>query len=283
MITVESWVGINLDITDRKQVEEALRYAHDQLEFRVKERTAELRQKNEVLEEYATNLTRLNNELQEFAFIASHDLQEPLRKIQIFGNMLLERFAMPLGDQGQDYLVRITGAAERMSQLLNSLLEYSRVTTHTSPFERIELGKVLDDVIFDIELAIKKSGATIEFDPLPAIKADAEQMRQLFQNLIGNAIKYRKDSEVPHIKITANVKKGTCEIRVQDNGIGFDEEFIERIFKPFQRLHGRTSNYKGTGMGLAICRKVVERHGGSITAESTPGQGSTFVVELPLR
>ena len=260
------------DITERKRLEEELRKSRDELEQRVRERTAELE--------------RRNQELQNFTFVASHDLQEPLRKIQTFGDLIATRCADSISEQGRDYLRRMGDTAARMQALLHSLLEYSRLTSKAEPFARINLKRIVEAVLSDLEVPIRETNASVEIGDLPEIDADAAQIASLFQNLLGNALKFRREEEPPRVRIHSNDKgsgdheRGEWEIYVEDNGIGFEEEYLDLIFKPFQRLHGR-KEYGGVGMGLAICRKVVERHGGTITARSTPGQGSTFIVRLP--
>ena len=243
------------------------------------------------LEEKAQDLARSNAELEHFAFVASHDLQEPLRKIQAFGDRLRVKQAEALSDQGLDYLNRMLNATERMRALIENLLMYARVTTNAQPFVAVDLEEVLRDVTSDLQLRIQGTGARIETGELPTIDADAAQMRQLLQNLIGNAMKFRREEVAPVIKIRCErVRRedtGTldnqehCRISVEDNGIGFEEEYCQRIFQIFQRLHGR-SEYEGTGIGLAISRRIVERHSGRITAQSVRGQGSTFTVTLPI-
>ncbi len=237
-------------------------------------------------------LARSNAQLQEFAYIASHDLQEPLRKIQDFGNRLQEKFGETLGDRGRDYLERMHNAAERMQALINDLLTLSQITTKAQPFALVNLNQVTHEVLSDLELAITQAGGRVEVGNLPTIAADPLQIRQLIQNLISNALKFHRAGVKPVVKVNsrtieleqARVEKlavKLCQITIEDNGIGFDEKYLDRIFNVFQRLHGR-SEYEGTGMGLAICRKVVERHGGSITATSTPEQGATFIITLPV-
>jgi PAS domain S-box-containing protein len=270
------------DITDREKAEEELRRAYDALEGRVRERTAALSCANEELKAYAARLELLNQELQEFAFVASHDLQEPLRKIMTFGDRLKARYESALGEQGRDYLERMVHSAERMRSLLEALLNYSRISTRPKPFEPAPLVKVARDAVSDMEIAIERAGGKVEIGELAVAEIDSNLMRQLFQNLISNAMKYCRKCDKPVVKIFGNMENGAYRICVQDNGIGFDEEHLDRIFRPFQRLHGH-GEYEGIGMGLAICRKIAERHGGTITARSTPGEGATFMVTLPLR
>ncbi len=238
-------------------------------------------------------LARSNEELQQFAFIASHDLQEPLRKITAFGDRLKATCQDALTDKGYDYLQRMQNAAERMQVLIEDLLNLSRITTRAQPFVEVNLARVTQEVLSDLEIPIAQTQARIEIGELPTIKADPLQMRQLLQNLIGNTLKFHLENEAPIVKIYS--KKLTndtndkdenqqlnleyYQIIVEDNGIGFDEKYLDRIFNVFQRLHGR-SEYQGTGMGLAICRKIVERHQGSITAKSEPGKGASFIVTV---
>lgn len=263
------------DITERKKAEEALRKAHDELELRVRERTA-------ALSATVTRLELMNQELQEFAFVASHDLQEPLRKIQTFCDMARKRWTPALDNTAQSYMERVLNSATRMRQLLDDLLQFSRVATRPEPFKEIDLEEIARESADIFESSIRQTGALVEIEDLPVVEADEIQMLRLFQNLIGNALKFCSDKP-PRIKIYGRQDgRGACEIFVKDNGIGFDQQFADRIFKPFQRLHNRRE-YEGTGMGLAICRKIAERHGGSIRAESKPGEGATFIVRLPVK
>jgi signal transduction histidine kinase len=277
---------IKRDVAERDKEERLLREANETLEARVSERTAELAEANLELE-------RSNRELQDFAFVASHDLQEPLRKIQAFGDRLRTVQAPNFDDRGRDYLDRMHSAAGRMHTLINDLLTFSRVTTKAQPFERIDLNKIANDVMSDLETTIEQSGGSVEIGDLPAIDADPLQMRQLFQNLIANALKFRKPESPPVVKVEAEIvnkdvsgiegsaSNKFARITVADNGIGFDEKYLDRIFTPFQRLHGR-NEYEGTGIGLAVCRKIVERHGGTLTAESSAGSGATFIATMPV-
>lgn len=271
--------------TERLRSENALREANDQLENRVQERTAELGKTN-------LELQRSNRELQDFAFVASHDLQEPLRKIQAFGDRLRMKFGEKLGEEGVDHLSRMQNAAKRMQTLINDLLTFSRVTTKAQPFVQVDLEKTAREVLEDLETRIQQTGGRVELSELPEIDADPLQMRQLLQNLIGNALKFHRPEIAPVVTVNGKIisgdeqvnsaSKNFCRLEIEDNGIGFDEKYLDRIFTPFQRLHARTE-YEGTGMGLAVCRKIVERHGGEITATSTPGTGTKFIVTLPVR
>jgi signal transduction histidine kinase len=249
---------------------------------------------NEDLKLYAKKLERSNKELQDFASVASHDLQEPLRKIQAFSDRLRSRCALAIDDQGREYLDRIQNAAARMQTLINDLLTYARVATKAQPFVATDLVSITREVVSDLEARIEQVRGRVIVGDLPSVEADPLQFRQLMQNLIGNSLKYNRPDVPPVVSIyshhliegTSNTQKAAsgpyCQILVEDNGIGFDEVYSEKIFTIFQRLHGRTE-YEGTGVGLAVCRKIVERHGGTITARSTLGKGSTFTVTLPVR
>jgi len=237
---------------------------------------AELRRKS-------VELARSNAELTDFAYIASHDLQEPLRKISAFGDRLQSKYEAVLDEKGKDYLARMQNAALRMEQMINDLLSYSRVTTKARPMAPVALNEVLDEVLDTLECTRKELAAEIEIGQLPLVMADRGQMYSLFQNLLGNALKYHRPGVAPRIRVEADPPQGgRVMIRVSDNGIGLEEKYAERIFRPFQRLHGR-SEYPGSGIGLAICKKIVERHHGEIKVQSTPGQGAVFSVILPWR
>lgn len=293
---IVKWYGTCTDIHEQKRLEGELQTEKRNLESRVSERTtqleatntglhAEILKREEVeaeLQEYSKSLSQSNQELQDFAYVASHDLQEPLRKIQAFGNLLESEYADQLGE-GADYLHRMQNAASRMSTLIQDLLSFSRVTTRAKPPQRVDLNIVVPEVLIDLESRIGDTGAKIILEDLPEVMADPTHMRQLFQNLISNALKFHAVDSVPvvEIKSVLDKKKKKYIITVADNGIGFDEKYLDRIFSVFQRLHGRES-YEGTGIGLAVCRKIVEKYGGTITAESKNQEGATFIVTLPV-
>ena len=247
----------------------------------------ERKKQEEELQSILVKLEQSNRELQDFAHIASHDLQEPLRKIMAFGDRLDSKYMDVLDDQGRDYLKRMRNAAVRMQYLIQSLLMYSRITTKAQPFVQVDLTAVKQEVLSDLEVRILETGGHIaETDKLPVVNADPLQMRQLFQNLIGNALKFSRKDTPPLVKISCRRVSGNgngkagYEITIEDNGIGFDEQYADRIFGVFQRLHGR-NEFDGSGIGLSICRKIVLRHGGDITAKSIAGQGSRFIFTLP--
>jgi signal transduction histidine kinase len=241
----------------------------------------ERRQAEEKLKAYTARLELMNRELADFAFIASHDLQEPLRKIQTFGHMLNKRYSEVLGAVGRDYMDRMIRAAGRMSDLIRALLVYSRTGTSLLDYTPVSLTEVAEQAASDLEFLIHEAKGSVKIGEMPTVEADAALVRQLLQNMIENAIKYHKESEPPMVKVYGSAEGPLCHIFIEDNGIGFDERYRREIFKPFERLHGRNSPYSGTGMGLAICMKIAARHGGDITVNSTPGQGATFIVTLP--
>ncbi len=237
------------------------------------------------LKVYSDELKASNAELENFAYISSHDLQEPLRKIQSFGDRIKTLEKGKLSAQSNDYLERMLNAAYRMQILINELLAFSRLTTKAKQFEEVDLNILASEVLSDLEVSIEKSKAQINIATLPIIDAEPIQMRQLFQNLILNAIKFRKENSIPEIKIyckrnetPVEEKSDFIELFFEDNGIGFDEKYNDRIFNIFQRLEGQ--KYEGTGIGLAVCRKIAQRHRGDIIAKSVIGKGSTFIVTL---
>jgi PAS domain S-box-containing protein len=242
---------------------------------------------DERLAQKAAELARSNSELEQFAFVASHDLQEPLRKIQAFGDRLKTKCQGAIAADAHDYLERMQSASARMRTLIDDLLTFSRVIRSSEPFVSVDLSRIAKEVLGDLELRLEKSGANIEVGNLPKIEADALQMRQLLLNLLTNALKFQPPGAHPVVKVQArtfNLPSGEemCELTVADNGIGFEEKYLEKIFAVFQRLHGR-AEYEGTGVGLAVCRRIADRHHGDITAKSQLGQGATFVVTLPMR
>lgn len=235
-------------------------------------------------------LTKSNAQLEEFAYVASHDLQEPLRKILAFGERLRARCASSLDERGTDYLARMESASLRMQRLIADLLAYSRLSTKAQKYARVDLRKIVGEVTEDLEVRLEESNGTIEIGDLPELDADPLQMRQLFQNLLGNGLKFRRPEVPPHIHISSrSMGEGSpgasgaamCEITLRDNGIGFDPKYGDQIFGIFQRLQGR-DEYEGTGIGLSICRKIVESHNGSIEATGVPGEGATFVIRLAM-
>jgi PAS domain S-box-containing protein len=267
---IVQWVGISTDVDDQRQQAELL-------ERLVLKRTSELQ--------------RSNRQLEEFASVASHDLQEPLRKIQAFSNRLQVKCGALLGKQGREYIDRIVSSATRMRNLINDILLSSLISTNTQHLKPVDLEVAAREVVSDLEGLIQQTGGTVQLGWLPTIHADPPQIRQLFQNLIGNGLKFQHPDRPPVVRLSARALPDSeiaadeannprYEIAIEDNGIGFEEIYLDRIFQMFQRLHGR-KEYEGTGMGLAICRSIVERHHGQITARSTPGQGTTFLVILP--
>lgn len=285
------------DISERKEAErsrellvqeleterERLRKLSLTLEERVRERTIDLERLNRELES-------TNRELREIASVASHDLQEPLRKLRAFADLLSSEYNDVLDEGGRFYTQRIFRISERMSKLINDLLAFSGVVSKGAPYKKVDLSGIAADVIADLHGTIKDAEARIELEPLPEVEADPIQMRELFEQIIDNAILYRRPDVPPCITIRGSVQNdhvdgsdGTlCILEFEDNGIGFDEKYAGRIFAPFERLAGRVSS-EGTGMGLTICRRIAENHRGSIIARSRPGSGSTFVVTLPVR
>lgn len=255
----------------------------------IKIHAEELRLKNE-------ELMRSNADLEQFAYVSSHDLQEPLRKIRAFGDRLGHRFRDVLGEDGVAYIDVMQGAATRMQVLINDLLKFSRLARDNEKFRHVHLNDIIDECLTDLDISIEQSHATINVGELPAIDAIPGQMRQLFQNLISNALKFHKKNVEPVVHIEADIRTGRnlpgispvlahqrfCRITVRDNGIGFKEQYLEKIFVVFQRLHGRME-YQGTGIGLAVCKKIVDNHHGFITAASRENEGATFIIILPVR
>ncbi len=254
------------DVTEQVAAQAELQRINGTLEQRVRQRTAELEIRN--------------RELQEFAYVASHDLQEPLRKIQAFAGLLVDEKAHQLDEEGQHFALRMQAAAARMSSLIRDLLAFSRVTTKMQPFVPVDLEALVRDAVDDLDLRLRETQGRVIADALGTLHADPLQMRQLFQNLIANALKFHRPGVPPSIHITREDTEAGVRLVVTDNGIGFEDRYSERIFSPFQRLHTQRE-YEGTGMGLAIARRIVERHGGTIEAQSIPGEGSRFMIVLP--
>lgn len=254
-------LSVIIDITERKKAEEALR-------------------------EHSLALERSNRDLREFATIASHDLQEPLRKIIAFGDMLNTRYGEAFDDAGAELLNRIYRATRRMQQLVEGMLAYARLSDQGVPFTLVDLEELVREVVEDLEGTGEASNRRVEVESLPAVHGNPTQMRQLMQNLLSNAFKFAKRDEPCLVRVFGEVlhepenNARVCRIVVEDNGVGFDEKYAQQVFGMLQRLHDR-SQYEGSGMGLAICRRIVERHGGTIGVHSTPGVGSRFIVTLP--
>jgi light-regulated signal transduction histidine kinase (bacteriophytochrome) len=251
---IKRWFGTSTDIHDLKLAEEQLKV-------------------------YAERLERSNRELEQFAFMASHDLKEPLQIIEMFSDLLLKR-ATGLNDQERHYIDRMRNASGRMRDMVEGLLQLSRITTQGRPFSPVDLSQIVSDVLHDLEGQIRRTSGKVDVEPLPTVEGDASQLHQLLQNLIGNALKYHQPGIAPEIHVYAEQRSGRVRILVEDKGIGFDQEHAERIFRPFERLVGR-SQYEGSGLGLAICHRIMERHDGQIAALSKPGHGTTIIATLP--
>ncbi|HML06258.1 MAG TPA: ATP-binding protein, partial [Methanobacterium sp.] len=260
-----------------KKTQRDLRESRDFLDLKVQERTAEL---NVLIDE----LKRSNEELQQFAYVASHDLQEPLRAISSFTQLLERRYHDKLDENADEFMDYIVEAAQRMQQMILDLLEYSRVTTKGEEFKEIDINEALDTALFYLKSLIEDCNVEITHNELPKIMADQSQLTKVFQNLISNAIKFKKPDEPPKIYISSRKDEENNEyiFSVQDNGIGMDSQYSERIFTIFQRLHTR-DEYPGTGIGLSIVKRIMERHGGKIWVESELGKGSTFYFALPFK
>ena len=261
--SVTRWFGTHTDVTRQREVEDTLK-------------------------SYMQELEQSNRDLEQFAFFASHDLQEPLRKIHFFGDNLVNRLQGKLGEEEQDFFDRMLNASNRLQVMIDDLLTLSRVNTRAQPFEEVDLNLRLEEALSDLEGAIARTKAQVTVEPLPPIQGDPSQIRMLLENLIANAIKFHKPNQTPEVRVwgellPAKGKKGPwLALSVEDNGIGFDMKYEGRILEPFQRLHGR-SEYEGTGIGLAICKRITERHHGSIRAKSEVGKGATFTVTLPIK
>ena len=246
----------------------------------VEERLAERKRAEESLELKAKELARSNAELEQFAYVASHDLQEPLRMVASYTQLLAKRYAGKLGADADEFIAYAVDGGRRMQGLINDLLAYSRVGTQGKEFAPTDSGPVLDRVLANLRIATQESGAVVTRDPMPTVVADVSQLGQLLQNLVGNAIKYRNEA-APTVHVGAERENGEWRFSVKDNGIGIDPQYSERIFAIFQRLPTR-AEYAGTGIGLAICQRIAERHGGRIWVESRSDQGATFYFTIPI-
>ena len=271
------------DLTLQIETQQLLKVNNEQLE-----------KTNTALEISNQALNRSNTNLQQFAYIASHDLQEPLRKIQAFGDLLKTQCSDQIGE-GINYINRMQAAASRMSTLIKDLLAFSRIATRQDATALVPLDRLINFTLTDLELAIQETGAVVDVDPLPTLMGDQSQLGQLFQNLLSNALKFRRPNVTPLIQVRSqtiaavdlppsvkptHLAKSYYRIDVSDNGIGFDDKYVDRIFQVFQRLHNK-NEFAGSGVGLAICEKVAINHGGAITASSQPNQGATFSIYLP--
>jgi PAS domain S-box-containing protein len=258
---------VTRDLTERRRHEEQLRESEQRLALANAE------------------LERRNTDLEHFAYAASHDLQEPLRKIIAFGDLLVREYASLLPEEGRMFVERMQAAAQRMHRLIGDLLGFSRVTMGEQSFKPVDLQQLVAEVTADLQVLVDETGGRVEAGPLPVVQADPTQMRQLFQNLIGNGLKFRRRGVPPVVRVAAEADPAPdlcegCRILVEDNGIGFEEKYARAIFTPFRRLNTDAS-YGGTGLGLSICLRIVQRHGGTLTAHSLPGEGTTFTIDLP--
>ena len=277
--------------------EQRLKSVNQNLQKEIQERTLSEQKVNLLNQQLMENILQLkatNEELDRFAYVASHDLQEPLRKIMIFGDRLANKYNEVLGDDAKEYLERMRKASERMQLLINNILDFSKFSAASQSFEQTDLNRLVEEVLSDLEIEIERKRAIIHVDELPSLCVIPGQFRQLIQNLLSNSLKFSKSDVIPRINIHSETLKGRelpaapninaneeyCRINVEDNGIGFDEEYAEKIFVIFQRLHSNHI-FEGTGIGLSICKKIVEKHNGLISATSIPDKGSVFSVVLP--
>ncbi len=293
-LLLAAFFSLKNEIVKRVQIEEELRRQQDGLEVRVEERTRDLADANahlkkeiamreraeEDLRKSMEDLARSNKELDQFASVASHDLQSPLRTVMGFLELLSERYKGKLDEKADDYIARAVSSAKRMSVLIHDLYVYARIGTRGKPFSSVNMGTLLKVALDNLKETIDESEAMVSCDELPEVEGDDTQLIQLFQNLIGNAIKFRKKNTPPCIRITVKREQREWVFGVHDNGIGIEPRLFERVFVIFQRLH-TSEEYPGTGLGLALCKKIVERHGGRIWIESRPGEDSNFYFTMP--
>jgi PAS domain S-box-containing protein len=270
------WIGYIVDIHAQKVVEETLK---DNIEL--KKTKKKLEENQQTLEKYIADLARSNDELQQFAFVASHDLQEPVRKLIFYSDYLLNVYGNSMDQKGIDYITLMQNASQRMRSLIQDLLTFSLINKEQIKFTNIDLNEIAKDATQDLEIIIEEKGAVFNISQLPVVTGDERMLRQLFANIISNSLKYARISNSPVIDISFQQKESFYELSFKDNGIGFDEQYLPQMFALFQRLHDR-KDYEGTGLGLAICRKIVDMHGGEIWAEGREGEGSNFFVSLPV-
>jgi hypothetical protein len=269
------WTGYIVDINAQKIYEETLKD-----NFELKQTQAQLKENQETLEKYIEELNRSNQELQQFAFVASHDLQEPVRKLLFYSDYLLSRYENSLDNRGVEYLNSMNAAAKRMRELIKDLLTFSQINKEEIKFDKVDLNVVVSAVLQDFEMVIEEKKAVINIPALPIITSDERMMQQLFANIIGNSLKYCKPTVPPVIDISFEEKDHLFEFVMKDNGIGFNEEYLPQMFTLFRRLH-TMEKFDGTGMGLAICSKIVDIHGGKIWANGKEGEGAVFYITLP--
>jgi len=273
---LQYWIGYMVDIHAQKVFEETLK---DNIEL--KQTQDQLKDNQEALEQYISELNRSNQELQQFAFVASHDLQEPVRKLLYYSDFLLSKYTDAMDPKGVDYLKNMQLASHRMRNLIQDLLVFSQINKEQIAFKEVDLNNVLNEAQQDLEIAIEEKGVLLNISSMPVVKGDERMIRQLFENIISNAIKYSKVNVSPVIDITCQQNGSFYELAFKDNGIGFNEKYLPQMFTLFQRLHNRDS-FDGTGLGLAICRKITDLHSGKIWATGKEGEGATFYVSLPL-
>jgi len=274
---LQYWIGYLVDIHAQKVYEETLKDNYE-----LKQVQEELKDHQEKLEKYIAELNKSNFELQQFAFVASHDLQEPVRKLMFYSDYLLSRYTDRIEEKGIEYLRLIHSVSGRMRTLIKDLLAFSQISKSEITFDHIDLDTIARYALQDLQLAIEEKQAVITIQPLPSVIGDESLLRQLFENIITNSLKYSRKDVIPEITISCQQVENNHEIIFSDNGIGFDEKYAPQIFKLFQRLHAR-DQYEGTGLGLAICLKIVEIHQGAIRATSSEGRGASFFVSLPIK
>lgn len=273
---LQYWIGYMADIHAQKVLEQTLR---DNIEL--KKTQEDLEENQKTMESYIQELNRSNQELQQFAFVASHDLQEPVRKLLFYSDYLITKYTQSLDEKGLEYLNSMQSACQRMRNLIQDLLVFSQINRKELHFRKIDLNKIAAEALQDLEISIEEKQAQLKIEDLPTVLGDERMMRQLFENIISNALKYSKKGTTPLIEVGYSKKDGFFEIVFSDNGIGFDEKYLPQMFTLFQRLHSKNS-YEGTGLGLAICKKVAEIHNGDIWAKAEEGKGATFFVSLPI-